>query len=98
MGRVAGDGARRLARWMLAYSEVMAIASLLAGPPLVGLLIDSQLGVAPWGVVVGACLGVVLGIVKLTSWSESLSRRSPHSKSRPSLPSSSRDPFEGGSV
>lgn len=95
MGRVAGEGARRLARWMVAYSEVMSIAALLAGPPLVGLLIDSQLGLSPWGVVVGAALGLGSGIVKLLSWSESLSRRAPHSKSRPS-PSPPRDPFQDG--
>lgn len=97
MGRVSGDGARRLARWMSAYSEVMAIASLLAGPPLVGLLIDSQLGFSPWGVIVGSVLGVGLGIVKLMSWSESLSRHGRHGKSRPSPPPP-RDPFAGGPV
>lgn len=86
MGFGAGDGPRRLARWMRAYSEVMSIAALLVGPPLAGLLLDTQLRVSPWGVCGGAILGVVLGIVKLMSWSESLSQRKSPTRFGPSRP------------
>jgi len=95
MERGSGDGARRLARWMLAYSEVMAIAALLAGPPLLGLVLDSQFGLSPGGVVAGAVLGVALGIIKLMSWNESLSRRGPEDRSARSNPAP-RDLDEGG--
>lgn len=80
MGRFGSDGAKRLARWMLAYSEVMAIAALMVVPPGLGLAIDRQLATTPWGVVLGASLGVGLGIFRLVSWSEAVARSAPRGR------------------
>ena len=80
MGRFGGDGAKRLARWMLAYSEVMSIAALMVVPPGLGLAVDRQLATTPWGVVLGASLGVGLGIFRLVSWSESVARSAPRGR------------------
>jgi hypothetical protein len=71
---------------MLAYSEVMAIAALMVVPPLLGLLLDLQLKISPWGVLLGAGLGVGSGIARLVRWSESISRRVPHGPVSKSLP------------
>ena len=81
MGRLGGDGARRLARWVVAYSEVMAIAALMVVPPLAGLFFDRTLGSSPWGVILGAGLGVGSGIARLVRWSASVARRVPGDRS-----------------
>jgi hypothetical protein len=65
---------------------VMSIAAFMVVPPLLGLLLDLQFKISPWGVVLGAGLGVGSGIARLVRWSESISRRVPHGPVSKSLP------------
>jgi F0F1-type ATP synthase assembly protein I len=58
-------------RRQLAYFVGLAQVGLeMAAPAGVGLLLDNYLGWQPWGVIVGAVLGLVAGLVHLVALSQ----------------------------
>jgi len=56
-----GGNPRELAR----YVAISQIGLLMAAPPGIGALLDHWLGWSPWGVVVGAVLGLFTGLFQL---------------------------------
>lgn len=66
MRQSGGDPNRRLARWLLGYSEVLSSAFLMVLPAVVGIACDAWLRTAPWCLVVGAVVGLCLGLLRLT--------------------------------
>jgi hypothetical protein len=47
------------------YTTIAQVGLEMAAPPGIGALIDRYLGIGPWGVVVGAVLGLMLGLLHL---------------------------------
>lgn len=66
MRQSGGDQNRRLANWMLGYSEVVSSALLMVLPAVLGIACDAWLGTAPWCLVAGAVVGLFSGLLRLT--------------------------------
>jgi len=66
MRQSGGDQNRRLANWMLGYSEVVSSALLMVLPAVLGIACDAWLGTTPWCLVAGAVVGLFLGLLRLT--------------------------------
>ena len=75
MRQSGGDWNRRLASWMLGYSEVLSSALLMVVPAVIGIAGDAGLGPSPWGLVVGAVVGLFSGLLRLTKSSGSATQR-----------------------
>jgi F0F1-type ATP synthase assembly protein I len=58
---LGGVNRKELAR----YVAIGQVGLIMAVPPGVGALLDNWLGWSPWGVVVGAALGLTVGLVQL---------------------------------
>jgi len=76
MRQSGDDKNRRLASWMLGYSEVLSSALLMVLPAVLGIACDSWLGTSPWCVVVGAVIGLCGGLLRLSKLPGSVTR--PH--------------------
>jgi hypothetical protein len=55
-------------------SRVTTLGLTFALPPLVGYAIDRQAGTIPWGTLVGAVLGMAVGLVRLVDLAKRASR------------------------
>ena len=58
---LGGVNRKELAR----YVAIGQVGLTMAVPPAVGALLDNWLGWSPWGVVVGAALGLTTGLFQL---------------------------------
>lgn len=47
------------------YVALSQVGLMMAVPPGAGALLDRWLGWSPWGVIVGAALGLTIGLVQL---------------------------------
>jgi F0F1-type ATP synthase assembly protein I len=56
-----GSDRRELTR----YTTIAQVGLEMAVPPGLGALVDAYFGVGPWGVVVGAVLGLIIGLLHL---------------------------------
>lgn len=56
-----GGDRKELAR----YVAISQVGLMMAVPPGVGALLDRWLGWSPWGVIVGAVFGLIVGLVQL---------------------------------
>jgi F0F1-type ATP synthase assembly protein I len=61
-----GSGNQKLLARLLTLSQV---GFVIAGGPVIGLLLDTWLGTSPWLLVVGAVLGFVSGMIQLVALS-----------------------------
>jgi hypothetical protein len=75
MRQSGGDWNRRLASWMLGYSEVLSSALLMVVPAVIGIAGDAWLGTSPWCLVVGTVVGLSSGLLRLTKSSGSATQR-----------------------
>jgi F0F1-type ATP synthase assembly protein I len=66
------------------YYALAQVGLEMVAPAAVGMLLDAKLGWQPWGVVVGAVLGLVMGlahlIVLLDRWEKRRSAKPPQDK------------------
>jgi F0F1-type ATP synthase assembly protein I len=58
---LGGGNRKELAR----YAAIGQVGLEMVAPAVVGIYLDSALGWSPWGVIVGAALGLTLGLIHL---------------------------------
>lgn len=76
-----GSGNPKLLARLLALSQV---GFVMAGGPVVGLLLDRVLGTSPWLLIVGAVLGFVGGMIQLVALSRPAAGEDRPDKDKPS--------------